>query len=188
MSIVNFEIKNKGPYSQLVHQRNIYSSSTLLDYLRTLPYGRSEDRSDLLDVLVSERGTCSSKHAFFKSVAIENDQSEVELILCMYRMQVLNTPGIGLDMEQAGLSYIPEAHCYLKCKDERIDITNINASLHRIKNDILMEVPIEPQQVVEYKVDFHKKYVDQWIEENNVGRSFDEVWAVREKCIHNLSQ
>ena len=35
--------------------------------------------------------------------------------------------GRGSSAQRAGLSYIPEAHCYLRCQGERIDMTGVPA-------------------------------------------------------------
>jgi len=37
-----------------------------------------------------------------------------------------------------------------------------------------------------YKVDYHKKYIKEWISENSLSVTFDEIWSIREKCIKNL--
>ena len=43
-------------------------------YIQALPYGRNTHPSDLLIVLTEERGTCSTKHALLRRLAIEQEQ------------------------------------------------------------------------------------------------------------------
>lgn len=183
----DFVILDMGPFSKLALQKGIKSGHILLKYLKLLPYGRAKDRSDLLDVMISGRGTCSSKHAFFKSVADENRQDHIQLILGIYKMTHHNTPGIGDYIEQIGLPYIPEAHCFLKDQQGNYDLTSAHSTFERIKHDILVEQPITPIQVIAYKVNYHKEYLQVWINNNKLRYSLEEVWAIREKCIENLS-
>lgn len=172
----------------LLQEKNLFKWNSLLAFVQKLPYGRNGNRSDLALVLKEEQGTCSSKHAFIKWVADQNDIPNVELILGMYKMNSINTPGIGDHIEQANLSYIPEAHCYLKIEGLRKDFTNENAHISRIVNDIMKEEPILPQQVSAYKVEQHRRYIKKWIRSNNIELSFESVWSIREACIHTLAQ
>ena len=55
-------------------------------------------------------------------------------------------------------------------------------------NDILEEIEIEPEQVHIFKVDFHKKYLQNWISENEIKMDFKRVWKIREQCIKKLEQ
>jgi hypothetical protein len=102
-------------------------------------------------------------------------------------MNESNTPGIGTSITNSSLDYIPEAHCYLNINGQRIDLTNPNSDINRINNDILSETDINPDQVAQYKVKYHKDYIQSWIVDHNIKLSFDEVWAIREACIAALS-
>jgi len=159
----------------------------LFDYLRDLPYGRNALRSDFSLVLKEGQGTCSSKHAFAKSVAIENGWDDIELILCIYKMDESNTSGIGSILKDHRLAYLPEAHCYLRINDKEIDITNSQSDLGKLENVIIERQFINPEQVVDYKNDYHQAFLKNWIENEKIGYSLDKIWSIREKCIKLLS-
>ena len=106
----------------------------------------------------------------------------------MYRMNNLNTPKIGETILESGLEYIPEAHCYLKLNNQRIDITNYNSDIENLICDIIEEIEIEPEQVNTFKVDYHKKYIQNWVIENEVKMDFEKIWKIREQCIKKLEQ
>ncbi|MEM1219257.1 MAG: hypothetical protein AAGH79_10105 [Bacteroidota bacterium] len=175
------------PLTILIQEKGITDLDTLLSYVREIPYGRSSSRTDFSTVITEHRGTCSSKHALVKAISEENQLQKVKLILCMYKMNPKNTPGIGNEIINHGLEYVPEAHCYLRIDDQRIDITNPSSNLSRIENDILEETEISADQVGAFKVDYHKRYIKRWIKEQAVPMDFDQVWKVREACIQNLS-
>jgi len=176
------------PLTTLAHSKGIETWDTLLSYISALPYGRNSSRTDFSTVLREGKGTCSSKHALVKAIAIENTLDTVKLILCLYRMTPENTPGIGSSIEQTGLDYIPEAHCYLSIQGQSIDLTTPHSSLSRIESAIIQELEILPDQVGSFKVDYHKDYIRQWILDEGLALSFEEVWEVREACIEALSE
>ncbi|OOV27926.1 hypothetical protein BXU11_10455 [Flavobacterium sp. LM5] len=162
--------------------------SELIEFIQKLPYGRNQNREDFSLVIKEKKGTCSSKHSFLKKVAELNNFDNVKLILGMYRMNNLNTPKIGETLLESGLEYIPEAHCYLKLNNQRIDITNCNSDIENLICDIIEEIEIEPEQVNTFKVDYHKKYMQNWVIENEVRMDFEKIWEIREQCIKKLEQ
>lgn len=159
----------------------------LCRYVQKLPYGRNADRSRPELVLLEGKGTCSSKHAFLKKIADENNHSEVKLILAIFKMNAQNTPGIGDALNDSALDFMPEAHCYLKFDNQRLDFTNPESDFLKIADDILLEKEIQPSDVNEFKVTFHQQFLKKWIFENEIDYSFNEIWALRERCISNLS-
>lgn len=181
------KLKSSRELSKLVKKKDINTWNELLSYVRQLPYGRNKIRTNFSLVITEEKGTCSSKHAFLKAVAQENDL-DVKLILCLYKMTENNTPGIGTELTENGIKYIPEAHCYLIVDKERMDLTNEESDLTRIKSDIIEETEISPEQVGEFKVKYHKDYLRNWANDIDLNLSFEEVWSIREKCIANLSK
>lgn len=172
----------------LVKGNGIDNWSELIDFTQKLPYGRNQNREDFSLVMRENRGTCSSKHAFLKKIADLNKIENVKLILGMYRMNHLNTPKIGNTILESGLEFIPEAHCYLKLNNHRLDITNLHSEIEDLSIDILMEIEIEPEQVNTFKVDFHKEFLKNWIIESKIKLNLEEVWEIREKCIRRLEQ
>lgn len=161
--------------------------SQLIAYIQQLPYGRTSNRTDLSLVIKEQKGTCSSKHALLKKVADLNDVKGIDLVIGIYKMSEANTPGIGNELSKNGLTYIPEAHCYLKVDGKQTDYTATDASFQKIQGDILKELTITPDQITSFKVDYHKKYIKSWLTLQGNPKSFEEIWQIREKCIHNLS-
>ncbi len=172
--------------TKLITDKGIKNWSELIEFTKNLPYGRNVNREDFSLVVKENKGTCSSKHSFLKKVADLNNFGSVTLILGLYRMNNLNTPKIGNTILENGLEYIPEAHCYLKLNNQRIDITNSNSDIQTLISDIIQEIELEPEQVNTFKVDFHKDYLKNWITENEIKMDFDSVWEIREQCIKKL--
>lgn len=174
--------------TSLILQKNIRTWSEAVNFIKQLPYGRNSNRYDLSLVLKENRGTCSSKHAFLRKIAKLNHIDNVKLILGMYKMNHLNTPKIGNILQDHHLDFIPEAHCYLMINNEMFDVTTQNSDINNLKKYIIQEIEIEPEQVDIFKVEYHQSFIKDWLSNNKIDRSFDEIWDIREKCIRNLHE
>lgn len=186
MDVQNRRINSSKPYGKLVAEYGIYQWNELVNHVHQLPYGRNQSRSDFTLVLKEEKGTCSSKHALLKHVALENNWSDIELILSIVKINGENTQKISRSLRDRGLDYFPEAHCYLKVNGDILDVTFPNTSEFKFKNDVLVERIIQPESVVQFKIDFHMSYMKQWCSIHN--HNYDKIWLLREKCIQRLSQ
>ncbi|WP_452224575.1 hypothetical protein [Lacinutrix chionoecetis] len=184
----NFIIESELPYSKLSKSKGLLDFKSLCNYIKQLPYGRTKNRSAIASVLIEHTGTCSSKHAFLKQVAIENNQNEVQLFIGIYKMNEANTKGVGVVLKTKHLRYIPEAHTYLKINGLIADVTREMTSLKSFKNALLFEEEILPYQVIDYKVNLHKQYLKQWITDTKITENFLQIWTIRELCIASLSK
>lgn len=160
----------------------------LLDKVKNIPYGRNTNRFDFSLVISENKGTCSSKHAFLKEYADIHNIPNVKLYIGIFKMNEENTSKIYPLLSENKINYIPEAHCYLKIDGIPVDVTTSESLYDKIKDDILEEIEIEPYQVSEFKVDYHKDFTKKWIVESNEIKTFDDLWKIRESCIEKLSQ
>jgi len=53
---------------------------------------------------------------------------------------------------------------------------------------LLFEEQILPLQIQSYKVKKHKQFIKTWQKKEQRDYSFDELWSIREACIHALNQ
>lgn len=172
----------------ILHSKNISTWEELTQYVKNLPYGRNANREDYTLVLSKNKGTCSSKHALLKALANDFNKDNVKLIVSIFKMNGVNMPKLASYLQDNEIDYIPEAHCYLKIDGIAFDYTVEDSLYPKIENDILKEIEIEPHQVAQYKVDYHKDFLKNWIIETKQSKSFDEIWTIREKCIAMLSE
>lgn len=186
--ITNAKLSSEDELTKLVTSKGVNTWKDLINYVQLLPYGRNKNRQDLELVIIEGKGTCSSKHALLKSIANLNSIADVQLVLGIYKMSEINTPGIAPVLSEHSLEFIPEAHCYLKIHQQAYDFTKPNADFVKIKDDILLEKEINPEQVNQFKVDFHQAYLRNWLKKSGHKLSFSELWKIREKCILRLSE
>lgn len=177
----DFRLKASGRLGSRFRSFGIGDFRQAAAHVRDLPYGRNSDRSDWGLVLAEGRGTCSTKHALLAALAREHG-ADVELRLGIYLMDGKNTPGAAGALDAVGLAALPEAHCYLAHRSERVDVTGVESS--GIEG-FLHEEAIEPGQIGAYKVGAHRDFLRTWAAER--GLDPDHVWRVREGCIAALS-
>jgi hypothetical protein len=159
-------------------------------YTQALPYGRNSHPGDPLIVLTEKRGTCSTKHALLRRLAVEQNL-DIALVLGIYEMTEQNTPGVGTVLAKYGLTMLPEAHCYLRMAGKRIDVTRAAyRGLTEPIADFLHEEEIDPTQITNYKNEIHKQHLSRWIINHGGlgGRSIADIWKIREECIATLSR
>ncbi|WP_396161975.1 hypothetical protein [Flavobacterium sp.] len=161
---------------------------TLIEKVKNIPYGRNANRYDFSLVLSENKGTCSSKHAFLKDFADKNEIENVKLYIGIFKMNETNTPKLGDLLSNNKIKYIPEAHCYLKINQVPVDVTTVDSFYDKIKQDIVEEIEITPNQVSDFKVTYHKAFLKNWIKETNQNNTFEEIWEIREQCISKLSE
>lgn len=183
-------LKPDGNISVAFIQAGAHDYRAAARFVSRLPYGRNTIVSDPLIVIRESRGTCSTKHALLRRLATEQGV-DVALVLGIYEMNERNTPGIGPVLKRHELATLPEAHCYLRFRGNRIDVTReIDADPPETSAQFLHEEDITPEQIGDYKRTLYRQFLRRWIVETGTasGRDLDELWRIREECIAALSR
>ncbi|MCJ8289113.1 MAG: hypothetical protein HRT58_08920 [Crocinitomicaceae bacterium] len=183
---MDIQLESSDPLTIDIVESGVVTWEDLIRCVQTFHYGRNSKRSDVSLVWSERKGSCSSKHAFLKHMADLNDIQNVDLILCMYKMNSSNTHKIEPILNEFNIDYLPEAHCYIRFGTEAIDATTMISKFSSIQADVLEEQIIRPDQVIDYKVEYHQDYMRKWGAKHHPEKSFDELWAIREKCISAL--
>jgi hypothetical protein len=181
------KLLNKGKLSKRLLELEVFSFFHAIEFVKNLPYGRTADRANPNLVLEELKGTCSTKHAVLKQLAIEQNIANVKLYLCLFKMNSTNTPQLTELLKNHELKYIPEAHCILKIDDDFVDVTNAVSNYECIKHDVLDLVEIQPDQIGGFKVRYHQAYLKKWLSTKKKSYSFEDLWQIREQCINALS-
>ncbi|MCY1660616.1 hypothetical protein [Chryseobacterium sp. SL1] len=184
----NFTIQNKGIISDQFLNRKITDFHSACQYISMLPYKRNNDKSRVECIFDDFGGTCSTKHAALRKLALENHHSDVKLIVGIFKMDAEYTPKISGTLQKFNLKYIPEAHNYLKIDNEYFDFTNRSSHYHQFKDKLLIEKEIEFNEIGAQKISFHKDFLGKWLNEDRITYSLDELWNIREQCIRDLQQ
>lgn len=182
-----FNIESDAQLSKSLLEKGIDNFIDAAVFVKELPYRRNKDKNNPRVVLEENCGTCSTKHALLKRIADENGHPELKLVLGIYKMDARNTPRIAPILEKYKLKYIPEAHNYLRVHGYILDFTGLGMSEAKLASNLLTEIEITPDQITDYKIDFHKEYLSNWLADEKVNYSLAEIWRIREECIEALT-
>lgn len=178
--------KSAGTLSEQITQMGINDITGLLDWLQKLPYGRNTNRSDFTLVVDEKTGTCSTKHALVKAVALENNWPDVDLYIGFFFMSPELFPGLNSIFQNLTLEGIPEAHTFLVIDNNYTDITGLTGKVEA--EMIVDEMEIQPEGIGGLKESVHKGYLMEWAEDEKINLPQDQLWAIREACIKRLSE
>lgn len=128
------------------------------------------------------------QNILLKRLADENGSNSLKLVLGIFKMNSNNTPKIKDVLAKYDLKYIPEAHNYLRSNNHILDFTGIGVNVVEFELALLEEIEISPDQITDYKVEFHKEFLSHWIEINKTPYTLDELWKIREECIAALAK
>jgi hypothetical protein len=186
MQSYNFNIENTGEISKLFLANDCLNFLQAQQFIRQLRYGRNANKNDCTTLFADECGTCSTKHVVLKKLAIEQNKTEVRLMLGIFAMNINNTPSIANILNKNNVIAIPEAHNYLRVHHQIIDCTKQGWTAQHFEHDLVVE--IEPHQIADWKIKTHQQYLEKWLKAQlHLNMTLDELWQIREQCIATLS-
>lgn len=187
--IPNFKIRSTEVISDKFLELGVHDFQTSLLFIKNLPYKRNSNKLNSLCVFADSGGTCSTKHALLKNLATENIFNDLQLMLGIFMINEKNTPKLSHILLKYQIKEMPEAHNYLKYRNEIIDCTRKNSSAADFVDDLVEEVEIQPLQITDFKIQYHQKFLRTYLQENpNIPYSTDQFWQIREECILALQQ
>lgn len=182
------DLIGQGPCTTAARASGCRTYRAVASFVWRLPYGRTSSRTDLRLVLREGQGTCSSKHAFLKALAVEQ-RLRVGLVLGFYEMTEANTPGVGPVLDAHGVASVLEAHCFLAAQGHDIDLTMPPGSVTGVTRRFLHRQLITAPQVGPYKVERHRQAMADWVQTLPAPRpTAAEMWDIREACIARLGE
>lgn len=187
MIIPNFNITAGNTVSDIFIENGTYTFYDAIRAVHKLPYGRIDNPLDFGNIITEGRGTCSTKHATLKTLTDEHAIYGLQLELVIYAMDNKNTLGIGNILEKYNLPYMLEAHTVLAYDDEVYDYTFAGTHNMSWREAVLMQTTIDTDQIEDFKMEYHKSVLEDWIKRDDLAYSLDDIWNIREQCIEELA-
>lgn len=175
------------PVTTLFLKLGISNFYDAISHVQKIPYGRNSLRDNYLLVLKENKGTCSTKHALIKALALENSIN-IDLFIGIFLMTATNTPIIRHVLNKHNLHAVPEAHCYLRYKSDDFDITFPDTIKNPNHLNLIEKRCINPEQIGQDKIDFHQAFIQHWISKSKISISLESLWKIREDCIKMLEK
>jgi len=183
MIIPNFTIKPGNTVGDIFRNKGIHTFYDAIRAVHKLPYGRTKNPLDFGSIMIEGKGTCSTKHATLKALTEEHAIYGLQLALVIYAMDHKNTPGIGNILTSYNLPYMLEAHTVLMYDDEMYDYTFPGTYDMKWRDAVLLQTTIDTDQINDYKVEYHKSVLEDWIERDKLAYTLEEIYNIREQCI-----
>lgn len=187
MILPNFNITPGSVVADLFLRKNITTFYGAIDTIHNLPYGRTKDPLIMGNVITQGKGTCSTKHATLKALAEEHALYGLQLQLAIYGMKEENTKGIGKVLDKYELPYMLEAHCFLSYDEKVYDYTFSGNATLKWQDSVLIKTTIDTDQIGNYKSDYHKSILQDWIKRDKLPYTLEQLWSIREECIAALA-
>ena len=162
----DFDLQPVNDWSAYLIENGITTFKEAALYIAALSYGRPESGSDFLQILKEGKATCSGKHAILQSIAKAHGRDDIKLMTGIYRMKGSNTPGVEKVLNHYQLDHIPEAHCYLRYRDQIFDFTRTGSRPDKYENELLYEKEMDAATLHKEKPRLHKAFIKQWLQEN----------------------
>jgi hypothetical protein len=120
-------IHPNGTISKLFLNRNIKTFHEAAEYVHQLPYGVNSIPGNSSIVLHEGFGTCTTKHGLIARLA-EELSLHVHRCEGFYELTDAIVTGVDDILKEYGLPYIPRTHCFLKCANGYVDLTEGNCT------------------------------------------------------------
>lgn len=185
IKLENTPLSIQGKISHDFLEKGMLTLWDAIDYVHKIPYRRTTDRENYLQVLTENRGACSVKHALIAALAIELN-IPLTLNLGIFIASSENTPTLAPILKHHQIEGFPEAHCFLKHHDRSLDLTFPESSEFSFNIDLVQEMTISCEQIGQFKVQTHQEFIKEWVK-NKPYLDFDQVWTAREHWIATLS-
>ena len=190
VELIDFPICDHGVLSAKLLEEGIHNFHQAIQYVSQLPYGRISDNKDLSLILTEKRGTFTTKHAFLVKLARENNVRELKLTLTVIHMNERHTAGINSLLSRYNLHTFPEARCYIKYDGYLFDVCSGTTLDESFTDYLIAEIDIEPQQIGRFKTKYHQNFIKNWLQIEKLHKRWtpEEIWKIREECIHEMSR
>lgn len=126
----DFDISSCRMVSENFMSMGINTFRKACNFVHALSYKRNSRKNQILCVLNEGCGTCSSTHALLIALVTENKIQNIKLVLCIFKMNASNLPHLKNILNQYGLSYIPEAHVFIRSGKTNFDFTFPGKNFH----------------------------------------------------------
>ena len=118
-------IEDSGKISRMFLKLGIKSFLAACRYVHELPYGYNSERDDLMILFKENMGSCTTKHAVVATLAEELELPVIKKI-GIYAMTEEIVTGADKILKKYDFPYIPMVHCFLACREIRVDLTEGN--------------------------------------------------------------
>lgn len=180
-------ILERGEVSKQFLSKNVRTFRRAIEYVYKLQYAPPSEPFNFHLVLKEERGTCSTRHALLVALAKELGLP-INLGLAIYNLTPQRFPELKDILQKFNIPYIPESHNFMVYNNIFLDITFPGDCKILLPSEVNQEEKILPEQIINYKIEVHKKYLEKWYKENDFNFSMEEFNEAHRQCVTKLGE
>jgi len=162
-----FEILSKEKVSTFLKEHNVHFFQLAIAFFKS----NLEALDDCLILVVEDSNnsmtTVTKFHAVLAQLAVENDISEVELVVGIFIVNATSFPELVDYFSSKSYDNVALSTCYFVIDGERIDFFKGNNFLNKISKRFVREQRVDPHQAKEWKEKIYEDYIGKWLKRNS---------------------
>ncbi len=183
-SLPNANITQGSPLAAEFLALNIMTFHAACHWTKALAYGSNSTNDDSRIIFQERCGTCTTKHGAIAHLAAEL-HLPVQKNLGFYRLNDEIVTGVNAIIEPAGLTFIPQTHCFLSSGSLRVDLTEGNCNgKNKTIADYDFVIPVKPDLTLAEEERLYLEqleiYFDQYLQLKTLGA--DRILELLEQC------
>lgn len=162
-----FEILSDKKVSTFLKGNNIHFFQSAIAFFKS----NLAALDDCLKLVVEDTNqtmtTVAKFHAVLAQLAVENDISEIELVVGIFIVNATSFPELNDYFSDKSYDNLALSTCYCIIDGERIDFFKGNSFLDKISKRFVREQRVDPHQAKEWKEKIYEDYIGKWLKRNS---------------------
>lgn len=162
-----FEILSERKVSSFFKERGINYFKSAVAFIQS----DLESLDDCLKLVVEDSNnsmtTVAKFHSVLAQLAVENNISEVELVVGIFIVNAISFPELADYFSSKSYANLALSTCYFVIDGERIDFYKGNDFLNKISKRFVREQRVDPHQAKEWKEKIYEDYIGKWLKRNS---------------------
>ena len=162
-----FEILSNEKVSTFLKEHNVNFFQSAIAFFKS----NLKALDDCLKLIVEDSNnsmtTVAKFHAVLAQLAVENDISEVELVVGIFIVNATSFPKLADYFSSKSYANLALSTCYFVIDGERIDFFKGNNFLNKISKRFVREQRVDPHQAKEWKEKIYEDYIGKWLKRNS---------------------
>lgn len=162
-----FEILSDRKVSSFFRERGINYFQSAIAFFKSNLNALDECLKLVVEDSNNTMTTVAKLHAVLAQLAVENDISEVELVVGIFIVNATSFPELTDYFSSKSYENVALSTCYFVIDGERIDFFKGNNFLNKISKRFVREQRVDPHQVKEWKEKIYEDYIGKWLKRNS---------------------
>lgn len=162
-----FEILSNEKVSTFLKENNVHFFQSAIAFFKSNLNALDECLKLVVEDSDNTMTTVAKFHAVLAQLAVENDISEVELVVGIFIVNATSFPELTDYFSSKSYDNVALSTCYFVIDGERIDFLKGNNFLDKISKRFVREQRVDPHQAKEWREKIYEDYIGKWLKRNS---------------------